>query len=107
MEAKIEKISELSKLLSVKTRMSDDFFIFLASLASATCYLAYYWRNMTEFRLRKQLVNLSTCSLVYLPCYSVFYLPCLQATCSLVYSLTCPLTMLPIEVSKSQDKDKN
>ena len=26
MEAKIEKISELSKLLSVKTRMSDDFF---------------------------------------------------------------------------------
>ena len=25
MEAKIEKISELSKLLSVKTRMSDDF----------------------------------------------------------------------------------
>ena len=36
------------------------YFIFLASLASATCYLAYYWRNMTEFRLRKQLVNLST-----------------------------------------------
>ena len=28
MEAKIEKISELSKLLSVKTRMSDDLFIF-------------------------------------------------------------------------------
>ena len=26
MEAKIEKISELSKLLSVKTRMIDDFF---------------------------------------------------------------------------------
>ena len=26
MEAKIEKISELSKLLSVKTRMSDDLF---------------------------------------------------------------------------------
>ena len=70
------------------------YFIFLASLASATCYLAYYWRNMTAFRLRKQLVNLSTCSLVYLPCYSVFYLPCLQATCSLVYSFTCPLTLL-------------
>ena len=32
--------------------------------------------------------------LVHLPCYSVFYLPYLQATCSLVYSLTCPLTML-------------
>ena len=27
MEAKIEKISELSKLLSVKTRMSDDLFL--------------------------------------------------------------------------------
>ena len=26
MEAKIEKISELSKLLNVKTRMSDDLF---------------------------------------------------------------------------------
>ena len=26
MEAKIEKISEFSKLLSVKTRMSDDLF---------------------------------------------------------------------------------
>ena len=26
MEAKIEKISELSKLLSVKTRMSDDYY---------------------------------------------------------------------------------
>ena len=36
------------------------YFIFLASLASVTCYLAYYWRNRTEFRLRKQLVNLST-----------------------------------------------
>ena len=70
------------------------YFIFLASLASATCYLAYYWRNMTEFRLRKQLVNLSTRWLVYLPCYSVFYLPYLQATCSLVHSLTCLLTML-------------
>ena len=30
-----------------------------------------------------------------------------QATCSLVHSLTCPLTMLAIEVSKSQDKDNN
>ena len=28
MEAKIEKISELSKLLSVKTRMSEIYFIF-------------------------------------------------------------------------------
>ena len=33
MEAKIEKISELSKLLSVKTRMSDDYFIFLSLIS--------------------------------------------------------------------------
>ena len=52
MEAKIEKISELSKLLSVKTRMSDDLFHLLVSLALVTCYLACHWRNMTEFRLR-------------------------------------------------------
>ena len=45
MEAKIEKISELSKLLSVKTRMSEIYFIFLARLASVTCYLACHWRN--------------------------------------------------------------
>ena len=70
------------------------YFIFLACLALVTCYLVFHWRNRTEFRLRKQLVNLSTRWLVHLPCYSVFYLPYLQATCSLVYSLTCPLTML-------------
>ena len=70
------------------------YFIFLVSLALVTCYLVFHWRNMTEFRLRKQLVNLSTRWLVHLPCYSVFYLPYLQATCSLVHSLTCPLTML-------------
>ena len=32
MEAKIEKISELSKLLSVKTQMSDDLFRFFNKL---------------------------------------------------------------------------
>ena len=43
MEAKIEKISELSKLLNVKTRMSDDLFhLFWQVLASVTCYLAYH-----------------------------------------------------------------
>ena len=94
MKAKIEKTSELSKLLSVKTRMSDDLFHLFASLASVTCYLVFHWRNMTGFRLRKQLVNLSTRWLVHLPCYSVFYLPYLQATCWLVYWLTCPLPML-------------
>ena len=40
MEAKIERISELSKLLSVKTRMNDDLFHLLVSLASDTYYLA-------------------------------------------------------------------
>ena len=45
MKAKIEKISELSKLLNVKTRMSEIYFIFLVSLASVTCYLAFHWRN--------------------------------------------------------------
>ena len=45
MEAKIKKISGLSKLLSVKTRMSDDLFHFLISLALVTCYLACHWRN--------------------------------------------------------------
>ena len=93
------------------------YFIFLASLALVTCYLVYHWRNMTEFDFAsnlltcplvdlstyhvtlsfiypvyKQLVYSSTRWLVHLPCYSVFYLPYLQATCSLVHSLTCPLT---------------
>ena len=36
MEAKIEKISELSKLLSVKTQMSDDLFHFLTNLVSVS-----------------------------------------------------------------------
>ena len=46
METKIEKISELSKLLSVKSRMSDDLFHLLASLASATCYLFKGWETL-------------------------------------------------------------
>ena len=50
--------------------------------------------------------NLLTCPLVHLSTYHVT-LSLIQATCSLIYSLTCPLTMLPIEVSKSHDKDKN
>ena len=52
MEAKIEKINEFSKLLSVKSRMNDDFFIFMVSLASDTCYLAFHCKNMTGFPLR-------------------------------------------------------
>ena len=52
MKAKIEKISELSKLLSVKTRKSDDLFHLSANLAPVTCYPACHWRNITEFRLR-------------------------------------------------------
>ena len=45
------------------------YFIFLASV---TCYLVFHWRNRTGSRLRKQLVNLSTRSLVHLPCYFIF-----------------------------------
>ena len=133
MEAKIEKISELSKLLSVKTRMSDDLFhpfdkfgighlLSRLSLEKTwrglgfasnllTCPLVdsstYHVTLSFIYPVYKQLVHLSTRWLVHLPCYSVFYLPCLQATGLLVHSLTCPLTMLPIEVSKSHDKDKN
>ena len=70
------------------------YFIFLASLALVTCYLVFHWRNRMGFRLRKQLVDSSTRPLVDLSTYFVFYFPCLQATGSLVYSLTCPLTML-------------
>ena len=69
------------------------YFIFLASLALVTCYLVFHWRNRTEFRLRKQLVNLSTRWLVHLPCYFVFYLPYLQATCPLVDSSTYHVTL--------------
>lgn len=49
--SKIEKISELSKLLSVKNRMSDDLFHLLASLVSVACYPNCHWRNRTEFPL--------------------------------------------------------
>ena len=57
------------------------YFIFLASLALATCYLAYYWRNMTEFRLRKQLVNLSTYHVTLSFIYPIYK--------QLVHSSTC------------------
>ena len=67
MEAKIEKISELSKLLSVKTRMSDDLF-----------HLFGIGHLLSRLSLEKQ-DGVSTS----------------QATCSLVHSFTCPLTMLP------------
>ena len=52
MEAKIEKISDIYKLLNVKTRMSDNLFHLLVNLASVTCYLTFHWKNMTGFRLR-------------------------------------------------------
>ena len=117
MEAKIEKTSELSKLLSVKTRMSDDLFhpfdkfgighlLSRLSLEKTwrglgfasnllTCPLVdsstYHVTLSFIYPVYKQLVHLSTRWLVHLPCYSVFYLPCLQATGLLVHSLTCPL----------------
>ena len=69
MEAKIEKTSELSKLLSVKTRMSDDLFHLFGKFGIG--------HLLSRLSLEKQ-DGVSTS----------------QATCSLVHSLTCPLTML-------------
>ena len=108
MEAKIEKTSELSKLLSVKTRMSDDLFhpfdkfgighlLSRLSLEKTwrglgfasnwfTCPLVdsstYHVTLSFIYPVYKQLVHLSTRWLVHLPCYQ-------------------------FEVSKSHDKDKN
>ena len=113
METKIEKISELSKLLSVKTRMSDDLFHLFGkfgighllsrlslekqngvSTSQATCSLvdsSTYHVTLSLIQATCSLVHSLTRPLIHLPCYSVFYLPCLQATGWLVYSLTCPL----------------
>ena len=83
MEAKIEKISELSKLLSVKTRMSDDLFHLFGkfgighllsrlslekqdgvSASQATCPLAhlstYHVTLSFIYPIYKQLVHSST-----------------------------------------------
>ena len=68
MEAKIEKTSELSKLLSVKTRMSDDLFHPFDKFGIG--------HLLSRLSLEKQ-DGVSTS----------------QATCSLVHSLTCPLVI--------------
>ena len=102
MEVKIEKISELSKLLSVKTRMSDDLFHLFGkfgighllsrlslekqngvSTSQATCSLvdsSTYHVTLSLIQATCSLVHSLTRPLIHLPCYSVFYLPCLQAT---------------------------
>ncbi len=69
MEAKIEKTSELSKLLSVKTRMSDDLFHLFGKFGNG--------HLLSRLSLEKH-DGVSTS----------------QATCLLVHSLTRPLTML-------------
>ena len=69
MEAKIEKISELSKLLNVKTRMSDDLFHLFGKFGIG--------HLLSRLSLEKQ--NGVSAS---------------QATCLLIHSLTRPLTML-------------
>ena len=69
------------------------YFIFLASLASATCYLVFHWRNRTEFRLRKQLVNLSTCPLTMLLCLLLPLSTSNLSTCLLVDLSTYPVTL--------------
>ena len=88
MEAKIEKISELSKLLSVKTRMSDDLFHLFGKFGIG--------HLLSRLSLEKQngvSTSQATCSLVDSSTYHVT-LSLIQATCSLVYSLTRPLTLL-------------
>ena len=88
MEAKIEKTSELSKLLSVKTRMSDYLFHLFGKFGIG--------HLLSRLSLEKQdgvSVSQATCPLVDLSTYHVT-LSLIQATCSLVYSLTCLLTML-------------
>ena len=88
METKIDKISELSKLLSVKTRMSDDLFHLFGKFGIG--------HLLSRLSLEKQdgfSVSQATCPLVDLSTYHVT-LSLIQATCSLIYSLTCPLTML-------------
>ena len=57
------------------------------------CYFVFLFTLSISNLLPCPLVYSSTLNLLFL-CYFVFYLPCLQATCLLVYSLTCPLTML-------------
>ena len=69
MEAKIKKISGLSKLLSIKTRMSDDLFHLFGKFGIG--------HLLSRLSLEKQDGFLAS-----------------QATCSLVHSLTRPLTML-------------
>ena len=85
------------------------------SFSQATCLLVYSFTCPLIMLLclwYNQLVHPSTRSLVHLPCYSVFFASNLftrllvhlstyyvtlsfsQATCSLVYSFTCPLIML-------------
>ena len=63
MEAKIEKTSELSKLLNVKTRMSDDLFHLFGKFGIGHLLSRLSLEKQDGVRLRKQLVHLSTCSL--------------------------------------------
>ena len=52
MEAKIEKISELSKLLSVKTRMSDDLFHLFGKFGIGHLLSRLSLEKQDGFRLR-------------------------------------------------------
>ena len=88
MEVKIEKISELSKLLSVKTRMSDDLFHLFGKFGIG--------HLLSRLSLEKQngvSTSQATCSLVDSSTYHVT-LSLIQSTRSPVYSFTRPLTML-------------
>ena len=88
MEAKIEKISELSKLLSVKTRMSDDLFHLFGKFGIG--------HLLSRLSLETQdgvSTSQATCPLVDSSTYHVT-LSLIQATGSLVYLFTCLLVHL-------------
>ena len=58
MEAKIEKISELSKLLSVKTRMSDDYYRAKAPHIWCEGLAPHVWRTYNNTRIGKTSVGM-------------------------------------------------
>ena len=57
METKIEKISELSKLLSVKTRMSDDLFHLFGRFGIGHLLSRLHWVSASELILSLSLFS--------------------------------------------------
>ena len=82
MEAKIEKISELSKLLSVKTRMSDDLFHLFGKFGNG--------HLLSRLSLEKHdgvSASQATCSLVHLFTRPLVHLSTYHVTLSFIYPI--------------------